>query len=271
MLHMNKIFLILIFSCLLAACNRTPKWTAAGSVEWDRVAILAEVSEPVLSVDVSEGDAVKAGQLLLKLDSRRAEAELRVAQSQVTQAQTHLISALRDKNRATTLRAAKMISQEAFDSTETAERVASADLESARANVEHMQLTLQRLEVHAPRDGRIDSLPYRKGDQPPLGAALVSLLVGDAPYARVYIPEPWRATVQSKQHMQVYIDGIEKPFDAIVRSIRSEASFTPYYALTGEDASRLSYRAELVLQGDNISQLSPGIPCHAEPVHNDKY
>ena len=51
---------------------------------------------------------------------------------------------------------------------------------------------------------------------------------------------------------------------ARVRSIRSEAAFTPYYALTGDDASRLMYRAELVLQGEAARQLPAGLPLSAE-------
>ena len=49
-----------------------------------------------------------------------------------------------------------------------------------------------------------------------------------------------------------------------MRSIRSEAAFTPYYALTGDDASRLMYRAELVLQGEAARQLPAGLSLRAE-------
>jgi HlyD family secretion protein len=248
----------------LTACKQeTKKWMAPGTVEWDRVAVLAELSEPVVSVDVHEGDVVQAGQLLLKLDTRRSEAELHAAQAKLLEAQSNLANALREENRAKTLKQSNTISQEALELAETTARLASAAVEGAKADLEHVQLTLQRLEVRAPRAGRVDALPYRLGDQPPPGAALVSMLVGDAPYARVYVPEPWRASLKVGQIMQVKVDGIEKPFDAMLRSIRSEPGFTPYYALSGEDASRLSYRAELVLEGD-VAQLPPGLPCHAE-------
>ncbi|HEY3700492.1 MAG TPA: HlyD family secretion protein, partial [Spongiibacteraceae bacterium] len=141
---------------------------------------------------------------------------------------------------------------------------AEAALAGAQAETRRLQLTRARLDVRAPRAGRIDALPYRLGDQPPVGATLISMLTGDAPYARVFIPEKQRANLQIGQHFTVHVDGIEKSFDAILRSVRSEATFTPYYALSGDDASRLSYRAELLLQGDAARQLPPGIPCHAE-------
>jgi len=275
MLVVSKKNIVFILSlvpalCLLTACKHDAKWMAPGTVEWDRVAVLAEVSEPVLSIEVNEGDAVEAGQLLLRLDSRRTQLELDAAKAQLAQARSNVASTSREQKRASTLHDAKTISQQAYDNADTAKSIAMANLANAQANVDRMQLTLQRLEVRAPRAGRIDSLPYRKGDQPPPGVALVSLLVGDEPYARVYIPEPWRAGLQVGQKLIVKVDGIEKPFDAVLRSIRSEPSFTPYYALSGDDASRLSYRAELTLKGD-VSKLPPGIPCHAEPIADDNH
>jgi HlyD family secretion protein len=54
-----------------------------------------------------------------------------------------------------------------------------------------------------------------------------------------------------------------RTFTAKVRSIRSEASFTPYYALAGDDATRLVYRAEVVLQGDGAADLPAGLPVSA--------
>jgi HlyD family secretion protein len=142
---------------------------------------------------------------------------------------------------------------------------AEAALAGAQAKVQQLEITRERLDVRAVRSGRVDALPFRLGDQPPVGATLVSLLAGDAPYARVYVPERLRASTQPGQHFRVRVDGVDKPFDAVLRSIRSDPAFTPYYALSGDDATRLSYRAELVLQGDAVHALPAGLPCHAWP------
>jgi HlyD family secretion protein len=45
--------------------------------------------------------------------------------------------------------------------------------------------------------------------------------------------------------------------------IRSEPSFTPYYALIGEDAARLSYLAELQLD-KAAGELPAGLPVRVE-------
>ncbi|WP_394559320.1 HlyD family secretion protein [Aquipseudomonas alcaligenes] len=141
---------------------------------------------------------------------------------------------------------------------------AAAALDAARGNLAQLQVGREHLSLRAPRAGVVDALPFKVGDQPPAGAELVSLLVGEQPYARVFIPASIRAQVQVGDAMSIHVQGIEQPFQAKVRSIRSEAAFTPYYALTGDDASRLVYRAELVLQGEAARKLPAGLPLHAE-------
>ena len=141
---------------------------------------------------------------------------------------------------------------------------AAAALEAARGNPAQLQVGREHLSLRAPRAGMVDALPFKVGDQPPAGAELVSLLVGEQPYARVFIPASIRAQVSVGDLMRVFVEGVEQPFQARVRSIRSEAAFTPYYALTGDDASRLMYRAELVLQGEAARQLPAGLPLRAE-------
>jgi HlyD family secretion protein len=138
-----------------------------------------------------------------------------------------------------------------------------AALRAAEAAEAAQQATFDKLQVVAPRDARVDSLPYRLGDQAPVGAPLVVLLVGEAPYARIYVPEPIRARVQVGDAARVHVDGVEGALAGRVRMIRSEPSFTPYYALTGEDAARLSYLAEVSL-GSEAAELPAGLPVRVE-------
>jgi HlyD family secretion protein len=62
----------------------------------------------------------------------------------------------------------------------------------------------------------------------------------------------------------VQVQGVAGTFAATIRSLRSDPAFTPYFALTGDDASRLAYRAELVLEGDAATKLPAGLPVEAE-------
>lgn len=140
---------------------------------------------------------------------------------------------------------------------------ARAALAAADAQVGAQQVLLGKLAVVAPRAGRIDSLPYKLGDQAPVGAPLAILLAGDAPYARIYVPVQQRAGVRVGDPVRVFVAGRGTPYAGKVRMIRSEPDFTPYYALIGDDAARLSYLAEVAL-GADAAELPAGLPVHAE-------
>ncbi len=142
---------------------------------------------------------------------------------------------------------------------------AEAALAAAQAQERAQAVSTGRLDVVAPRAGRIDSLPYRLGDEPPVGAPLAVMLVGDAPYARVYVPEPLRAGVRVGDAATVRVGARgERSYPGRVRMIRSEPTFTPYYALTGKDAARLSYLAEVQLEGEGVAELPAGLPLRVE-------
>ncbi|MDR0183184.1 HlyD family secretion protein [Lysobacter arvi] len=135
---------------------------------------------------------------------------------------------------------------------------------AAQAQAASQSATLRRLDVTAPRAGVVDSLPYRLGDEAPVGAPLAVMLVGDRPYARIYVPEPIRANVKVGDAARVFLSGRDAALQGRVRMIRSEPSFTPYYALIGEDAARLSYLAEVEITGDTGGELPAGVPVRVE-------
>ena len=137
-------------------------------------------------------------------------------------------------------------------------------LRASQAQAAAQEATLDKLAIEAPRAGIVDSLPYKLGDQAPVGAPLVILLVGDAPYARIYVPEPIRTDIQVGTAARVYVEGLDQALAGKVRMIRSEPEFTPYYALTGEDAARLSYLAEVALSPADAGKLPAGLPVRVE-------
>jgi HlyD family secretion protein len=140
---------------------------------------------------------------------------------------------------------------------------AEAAVAAAVAQATAQQVLLGKLRIVAPRAGRVDNLPYKLGDQAPVGAPLAILLAGDAPYARIYVPEQQRANVHVGDAIQVFVDGRKKSYAGTVRMLRSEPDFTPYYALIGDDAARLSYLAEVTL-GADATHLPAGLPVHVE-------
>lgn len=311
----RSIGISIVLAVALAGCAEDAP-QVLGTLEYDRVSLPAPSAERIVSVDVREGDTVKAGATLLALERTRIAAQTDVAlaqaqqqreslaeleagsrDEQIAQARAQLVGAqaqARDARayfaRVQPLGQRKLIAAADVDRARAAADSADAQVRAAQALLDELQhgtrkeriaqasaavraadaqvaaqtVALDKLKIVAPRDGRVDSLPYKLGDQAPVGASLAILLVGDGPYARVYVPEPMRANVKIGDRATVHVDGRDAALSGRVRAIRSEPSFTPYYALSGKDAARLSYLAEVAIEGG--ADLPAGLPVRVEFV-----
>jgi HlyD family secretion protein len=86
------------------------------------------------------------------------------------------------------------------------------------------------------------------------------MLADGTPYARVYVPEDRRSRFTSGTHVAVRVDGVAQTLAGVVRYVSAEAAFTPYYALTQEDRTQLSYLAEIDITDPSARELPSGIP-----------
>jgi HlyD family secretion protein len=144
---------------------------------------------------------------------------------------------------------------------------ARSALRAAEARVDELAENRQRLDHVAPMDGTIEAVPYKEGETPPIGAPVVVMLRGGVPYARVYVPEPLRAGIKIGDAVEVRIDGVAAPQRGRVRFVSSDASFTPYYALTRYDRARLAYVAEIDIPDG--AALPAGVPVEVHLNRGD--
>ena len=137
---------------------------------------------------------------------------------------------------------------------------ARAAVEQQRAALAELEVSAARYVVRAPRGGIIEALPYKLGERPQIGAPVVVMLADGVPYARVYVPEPLRASFKAGTKVDVAVDGVDGALHGIVRYVSAEATFTPYYALTQKDRSRLSYLAQIDVDDAKAARLPVGVP-----------
>ncbi|ABZ74625.1 conserved hypothetical protein [Shewanella halifaxensis HAW-EB4] len=142
-------------------------------------------------------------------------------------------------------------------------RFALANLQASEAVLLGEQKKLDDLTIRATRDGILDNLPWNLGERVTQGSPLAVVLAGKAPFARVYVPEPYRVKISIGDALLVHVDGIDNPIEGKVRWISNEPAFTPYYALNQEERSRLMYLAEVQLP-DSSAALPSGVPAQVE-------
>lgn len=147
----------------------------------------------------------------------------------------------------------------------TIEELAQAEqaVKQAQARRDLAAVDLDRHITRAPVDGIADSRLFEQGEKPAPGQPVIILLGGSQPYARVYVPETLRVRISPGTEALIYVDGIEAPISGRVRWVASEASFTPYYALTERDRGRLSFVAKVDIT-ERRERLPDGVPVNVE-------
>lgn len=136
---------------------------------------------------------------------------------------------------------------------------ARSELLQAQAQLKSLELDRERLSITAPVPGLIDVLPFEPGERPAVGGIVAVILAGEQAYARIYIPEPMRIRLNVGSELQVHIDGLDAPVTGRIRRIAAEPVFTPYFALTERDRSRLAFVAEVTLPNTG-QRLPEGVP-----------
>ena len=148
-----------------------------GSVQPERRADLrAEVSAIVLQVLRENGDVVRRGDLLVRLDDTAIRDGLASAESAARAASQAHEQAERQFQRMTTLRASRMASAQQLEDAEVRRNNAQSELESARTRVVQARQFLQRTEVRAPFDGVVSDRKVSAGDTAQVGKELVKVI-----------------------------------------------------------------------------------------------
>jgi membrane fusion protein (multidrug efflux system) len=149
----------------------------SGSIEPERRADLrAEVAAVVLQVPKENGEAVRAGDLLVRLDDAAIRDSLASAEEAVRAASQAFDQSERQVQRLKTLQLQGMSSQQSLDDAEVRRNNAQSDLVAARARVASARQQLQRTLVRAPFDGVLSDRQVSVGDTAQVGKALVKVI-----------------------------------------------------------------------------------------------
>nr|WP_316640173.1 efflux RND transporter periplasmic adaptor subunit [uncultured Roseateles sp.] len=148
-----------------------------GSIQPEKRADLrAEVSAVVLQVLKENGEKVKRGDLIARLDDSAIRESLSSADESARAASQSFDQAERQYQRLRTLQAQGMSSMQAMEDAEVRRNNAQSDLVAAKARVATARQQIQRTEVRAPFDGVVSDRKVSPGDTAQIGKELVKVI-----------------------------------------------------------------------------------------------
>lgn len=216
----------------LAAAERSDiarSVTVAGLSEPVRsVGVNAQLSGALNAVNVEEGDVVREGQVLARIDARELEA-------QVASAEASLAFARNNFERSTTLRESQVITAAEFERDRAAFRAAEATLDQLRTRLGYAT-------IRAPISGIITQKRLEAGDIAAPQTRLFTIADVSTMVVRVQVSELDVLGIRQGQPVQVVLDALPgRTLDGRVRRIFPSADtltrLVPVeVALTGEGA-----------------------------------
>ncbi len=148
-----------------------------GSIEAERRADLrAEVSAVVLAVLKENGDPVRRGDLLVRLDQTAIRDALTSAEASARAAELAYEQAERQYQRLLKLRQENMVSAQQLEDAAIQRNSAQSESEAARTQVVAARQQLERTEVRAPFDGLVSNRKVSAGDTAAVGKELMQVM-----------------------------------------------------------------------------------------------
>jgi RND family efflux transporter MFP subunit len=207
----------------IAPADVNEYFETAGTLKAQSVSeVASRVMGTVTSLKVKQGDAVKAGDVLLELDSKDLVERYKAAQAGYDEAYRSLESAKEKRSLAQTtytryksLAAQNAVAQQQVDEIESQKKVADSEFERASAaavrassNLEEAKVTLGYAKVTAPTDGVVTRRNIEVGSMARPGEPLIT--VEDVSQFRVdiNIDERLAGLVKVDMPIDVEIDGI---------------------------------------------------------------
>jgi RND family efflux transporter MFP subunit len=211
-----------------------------------QVTVISKVPGEVKKVFVSEGDRVRKGDLLLKLDQKdfrlalkQAKAQLVAARAGVTAAEIGLETVTAKYGRLARLRDKQVISESAYEDIEGSKRstkaqvkLAEAQVQLAEVGLESARTNLSYTEIHAPFDGEVAKRMVDEGARlnamPPTPIAILvdaselkivgALSERDLPFVSHGTPVRVSIDALAKAPIEAKVDRVEPLVDPISRT-----------------------------------------------------
>ncbi len=130
----------------------------------NRVELRSRVAGAIQSTNFTEGELVKAGDVLFKIDPAPYAAEVDKAQAQLEAAKARVVFTAGELERGQQLVGNNVVTRRDFDQRDNANREAIANVKAAEATLQTARLNLDYTEVRAPVDGRVGKIEVTKGN-----------------------------------------------------------------------------------------------------------
>jgi HlyD family secretion protein len=263
---------------------------ANGRLESTEVQIASKTPGRLAQVRVNEGDRVRKGQLLARLDTRTLEAQRGQAQAEVLRAQLNLTAAeanvqlrisehrlaAQELKRTTELFQRRYASRQLLDQQQSRLETSDAAVNAAQAQVGALHAAIGAAQAQvaqlaseiddcsllAPIDGIIQLRLAEPGEVLGAGGRVLLMIDDSDQYMNLYLPAAQAGALTIGDEARVLLDALpEQALPAKITFVAAKSQFTPKEVETRDERQKLVFRVKLRLTDPAaVPQTKPGMP-----------
>ncbi|SNS42219.1 RND family efflux transporter, MFP subunit [Noviherbaspirillum humi] len=185
----------------------------------NQASVKARVGGEVREVLVREGEPVKAGQVLVKMDATEYQARLDQARGALRAAEGQLDIAVKARDNNRTLMEKGFISKNAFENSASQFDIARANVASARGALDVAQKSLGDTVIKAPIGGIVSSRSVQPGEKVSPDNKLLDVVDLRQMELEAAVPAADILNVSLGQEVQLRIEGLAQPLPGKVARI----------------------------------------------------
>jgi RND family efflux transporter MFP subunit len=242
----------------------------SGELRAEREAtVRAELGGQMLQVNAEEGQAVRRGALLGRIEARSLGDTRTSAQSSVRSAENQLEVARREVERAEQLVKAGAVAQRDLDNARSNAAAAEAALADARARLASAETSLADAIIRAPINGIVSTRAVNAGDVVAPGTELFTIIDPSSMRLEAAVPSDDLQALRAGAPVRFQIRGYAEPVEGKIERIAPQADPTtrqvPIYVAIPNTGGR--FVAGLFAEGRVISEAAEGLVVPTNAVN----
>ena len=182
----------------------------------DQVTVKAKVAAEVRAVMVREGESVKAGQVLVKLDTSEYEARVAQARGNLNNARAQMEIATKARDNNLALVEKGFISKNAFDNSASQYAAAKASVDSAQGALDIVLKSLNDTVSRAPISGLVSVRHVQPGEKVATDSRLLEIVNLQQLELEAAVPSSEISKAAIGQKVELRIEGLSQRFDGKV-------------------------------------------------------
>jgi membrane fusion protein, multidrug efflux system len=234
-------------------------------------AIKARVAGEVRGITLREGDSVKAGDVVARIDSTEAQARVRQAEQQAKSALAQVAIAKRAQDNNQSLVQQGFISATALETSTSNLAAAEANHQAAVAALDIARKALGDTTLRSPLSGQVSARLVQNGERVGVDARVLEVVDLSGFELEAALAPADAASVAVGQQARLTVEGLDKPVDASIArinpSVQAGSRSVLVYLRVPASAGM---RQGLFAQGEIVTGQLKALAVPLSSVRNDK-